>query len=131
MKKLLLSIGLLTTSFFTTNAQEIADNAIGIRLSENSGAGAEITYQRKLKETNRLELDLGIRGNSRYSAFKATGLYQWVWQLEGDFNWYAGAGGGLGSWNVKDTDASDTFIFGAGVVGVAVNVVGVLRFRGC
>ena len=29
-----------------------------------------------------------------------------------------GWGGGLGSWNVKDTDASDTYIFVAGVVGI-------------
>ena len=121
MKKLLLSICLLTVGIFTTNAQDISENAIGIRFSENSGVGAEISYQRGLSDNNRLEIDLGIRGNSTYSAFKLTGLYEWVWQLEGDFNWYAGAGGGLGSWKIKNTDSSDVFIFAAGVVGIEYN----------
>jgi len=121
MKKLLLLIGFLATGFFTANAQEISDNAIGLRFSENSGVGAEITYQRKLSGSNRLEIDLGLRGNSYYSSFKATGLYEWVWTLEGNFNWYAGVGGGIGSWNIKNSDASDTFIFAAGVLGVEYN----------
>ena len=121
MKKLFLSITLLTIGFFTANAQEISDNAIGLRFSENGGVGAEISYQRKLTESNRFEVDLGIRTTTFFSSFKATGLYEWVWQLEGDFNWYAGAGGGIGSWSVKNTDISDTFIFAAGVVGVEYN----------
>ena len=121
MKKIFLTICLSFIAFSTINAQEISENAIGIRFGDNNGVGAEISYQRKLTDMNRLEVDLGIRGNSSYSAFKATGLYEWVWALDGNFNWYAGAGGGLGSWNVKSTDASDTFIFGAGVVGVEYN----------
>jgi len=121
MKKIFLTICLSFIAFSTINAQEISENAIGIRFGDNNGVGAEISYQRKLTDMNRLEVDLGIRGNSSYSAFKATGLYEWVWALDGSFNWYAGAGGGLGSWNVKSTDASDTFIFGAGVVGVEYN----------
>lgn len=121
MKKLLVTICLLTTSIFTANAQDIAENAIGIRFSENSGVGAEITYQRALTDNNRLEIDLGIRGNSTFSAFKATGLYQWVWELESNFNWYAGAGAGIGSWKVKNTNNSDVFIFAAGVVGIEYN----------
>ncbi len=32
-------------------------------------------------------------------AFKLTGLYQWVFPLDGDFNWYVGAGGGIGSFS--------------------------------
>lgn len=121
MKKIFLTICLSFIAFSTINAQEISENAIGIRFGDNNGVGAEISYQRKLTDVNRLEVDLGIRGNSSYSAFKATGLYEWVWSLDGNFNWYAGAGGGLGSWNVKSTDTSDTFIFGAGVVGVEYN----------
>ena len=120
MKKLLLSIGFLTAFIFTSNAQEIADNAIGLRFSENGGSGIEATYQRKLSDTNRLEIDLGIRGNNSYSFIKATGLYEWVWQLDGNFNWYAGFGGGVGSWSVKNADSS-VFIFAAGVVGIEYN----------
>jgi len=118
MRKLMLLIGFLSAGLFSVQAQDFSDNAIGLRFSENSGIGAEFTYQRKLADKNRLEIDLGIRGNSTYNAFKATGLYQWVNHLDGDFNWYLGAGGGLGSWKVKSIDASDTFIFAAGVIGV-------------
>ena len=121
MKKLLLTIALVATGMFTANAQEIADHAIGLRFSENSGVGAEISYQMGLSDSNRLEIDLGLRGDNNYSAFKATGLYEWVLPLEGDFNWYFGAGGGIGSWRVKALDTSDAFIFGAGVVGVEYN----------
>ncbi|GFD75293.1 MULTISPECIES: hypothetical protein [Tenacibaculum] len=121
MKKIFLFIGFLTISFFTANAQEISNNAIGLRLGDNDGFGAEITYQRRLSDANRLEIDLGLRNGSNYDGFKATGLYQWVWQLENRFNWYAGAGGGLGHWNVKNVDASETYIFAAGVVGIEYN----------
>ncbi|WP_369047932.1 hypothetical protein [Tenacibaculum sp. UWU-22] len=118
MKKLFLLISFLTLSIFTANAQEIANNAIGIRFGNNSGFGAEINYQNKLSNSNRIELGLGVRGNSEYSGFKASALYQWVWQLQDRFNWYAGAGGGLGSWNVKKTNTSSTGIFVSGVVGI-------------
>ncbi|MFT7331789.1 MAG: hypothetical protein ACI848_001873, partial [Roseivirga sp.] len=48
MKKTLLIIGLLISGIFTTNAQDISDNAIGIRFGDNGGFGGEISYQRKL-----------------------------------------------------------------------------------
>lgn len=122
MKKLFLFIGFLTLSFFTANAQEIADNAIGLRLGDSDGFGAEISYQRRLSDNNRLELDLGLRSGNGYDGFKLAGLYQWVWQLDGRFNWYAGVGGGLGSYsfdnNLPDGSDSETFIFAAGDVGI-------------
>ncbi|MFZ3575600.1 hypothetical protein [Tenacibaculum finnmarkense] len=126
MKKLLLAIGFLTLGVTSVNAQDISENAIGVRFGDNSGFGAEISYQKKLNNTNRLEIDLGIRGNNNYSGIKATGLYQWVWQLENDFNWYAGFGGGLGTWKVKNSgnitkNNSETYLFGAGVIGVEYN----------
>lgn len=121
MKKTLLSFTFLVITIFSVKAQEIADNAIGIRFSENSGIGTEITYQRGVTDNNRLEIDLGIRSDRVFRALKATGLYEWVWELDGNFNWYAGAGGGIGSWKIKDTDSSDVFIFAAGVVGVEYN----------
>lgn len=121
MRKLFLFIGFVTLSVLTANAQEISENALGIRFGDNNGFGGEISYQRRLGSANRLEVDLGIRGNKTYSAFKATGLYQWVWQLEDRFNWYAGVGAGVGSWKVKSTDISSTSLFGAGVIGVEYN----------
>nr|WP_299034786.1 hypothetical protein [uncultured Tenacibaculum sp.] len=125
MKKIFLFIGFLTLSFITANAQEISDNAIGLRLGDNDGFGAEISYQRRLSDNNRLEIDLGLRNGSNYDGFKATGLYQWVWQLENRFNWYAGVGGGLGSYSFDNPrsngDDSETFIFAAGDVGIEYN----------
>ncbi|WP_422090533.1 hypothetical protein [Tenacibaculum ovolyticum] len=112
MKKLFLFIGFLTISTLTANAQDIADNAIGIRFGDNSGFGAEISYQRKLSGSNRLEIDLGIR---KGNAFKATGLYQWVWEIENQFNWFAGVGGGIAS------ASGNSAIFAAGVVGIEYN----------
>ena len=100
MKKLFIAaiIGLSLTA----EAQNISKNALGLRFGQNDGFGAEVSYQRKLQKDNRLEIDLGWRNNDNFNFLKATGLYQWVWNIEGDFNWYAGVGGGFGSWNYND-----------------------------
>ena len=124
MKKLfLLSIAVFGFTF-ASNAQDISDNAIGLRLGDSDGFGAEISYQRALGENNRLELDLGWRDGNNYDGFKLAGLYQWVMPLDGNFNWYAGVGGGLGSFSVNvpgGMDVTDTFIFAAGDVGIEYN----------
>jgi len=125
MKKLfVLAIAVLGFSF-TSNAQDIADNAIGLRLGDSGGFGAEISYQRALGENNRLELDLGLRSGNNFDGFKLAGLYQWVWLLDGDFNWYAGVGGGIASYSFdrvpQGFDDSETFIFAAGNIGIEYN----------
>ncbi|PWH81935.1 hypothetical protein DIS18_11740 [Algibacter marinivivus] len=124
MKKLfLLSVAVLGF-VFTSNAQDISENAIGLRLGDSDGFGAEISYQRALGENNRLEVDLGWRDGNNYDGFKLAGLYQWVWNLDGGFNWYAGVGGGLGSFSFNNPggkDISDTFIFAAGDIGIEYN----------
>lgn len=124
MKKLfLLSVAVLGFAF-SSNAQDISENAIGLRLGDSDGLGAEISYQRALGENNRLEVDLGWRDGNNYDGFKLAGLYQWVWNLDGGFNWYAGVGGGLGSFsfdNPGGKDISDTFVFAAGDVGIEYN----------
>ncbi len=48
---------------FTAQSQEIAKNALGIRLGDNDGFGGEISYQRGLSKNNRLEFDLGLRNS--------------------------------------------------------------------
>jgi hypothetical protein len=124
MKKLfLLSITVLAFAF-ASNAQDISKNALGLRLGDSDGFGAEISYQRGLGDNNRLELDLGWRDGKNYDGFKLAGLYQWVFQLDGDFNWYVGAGGGLGSFGYNDNngnDYNDTFVFAAGDIGIEYN----------
>jgi hypothetical protein len=112
MKKLLLVFGLVLSSVYSMNAQNVSENAIGIRFGGGNGLGGEISYQKALGSNNRLEIDLGLAND--LNDFKATGLYQWVWNLENKFNWYAGFGGGIVS-------AGDTGIYGAGVVGIEYN----------
>ncbi|RNL91418.1 hypothetical protein ED312_04390 [Sinomicrobium pectinilyticum] len=118
MKKIVFLAVLFVGTMATSQAQEISPNALGLRLGDSKGFGAEISYQRALGANNRLELDLGWRDSDNVDAFKLTGLYQWVWNLEGNFNWYAGAGGGLGSYDNNDIDDSGAFFFIAGDVGI-------------
>lgn len=124
MKKTLLVIGLMLAGAFSANAQEVSKNAIGLRLGDNSGFGGEISYQRALSNNNRLEIDLGLRDNKDYDGFKATAIYQWVWNIDGGFNWYAGIGGGVGNYSHKEgknDEFSETFVFAAGDVGIEYN----------
>ncbi len=118
MKKLILSAVMLLGLALSTQAQEISKNALGLRLGDSDGFGGEISYQRGLSSDNRLELDLGWRNSNNVDAFKLTGLYQWVWNIDGGFNWYAGVGGGLGSWNQDYKGDSGTFVFAAGDIGI-------------
>ena len=120
MKKLFLLLLTVFAFAFTSNAQDISENAIGLRLGDSDGLGAEISYQRALGESNRLEADLGWRSGNTYNAFKLTGIYQWVMPLDGNFNWYAGAGGGLASFSGKDLldGVSETALFIAGDIGI-------------
>lgn len=129
MKKLILSAFLLLGLVFSGHAQD-RKNAIGLRLGDNDGFGGEVSYQRSFSPKNRLELDLGFRNSNNYDAFKLTGLYQWVWNIEGGFNWYAGVGGGIGSWSYDyngpgpgDDRYNDdgTFLFVAGDIGIEYN----------
>lgn len=120
MKKIFLLSVLALGSISFMNAQDIADNAIGLRIGDSDGFGTEVSYQRALGDANRLEVDLGWRSGKNYTGFKLAGLYQWVWVLDGDFNWYAGAGGGFGSYgyDFPGNDYNETFAFLAGDIGV-------------
>ena len=125
MKKVfLLSIAVIIGSL-TVSAQEIADHAIGLRLGDSDGFGAEISYQLGIGDNNRLEFGLGWRDGNNFSALRAVGLYQWVWNLDGNFNWYAGAGGGFASYSIDGlpagADDSDTSLFVAGDIGIEYN----------
>ena len=109
MKKILLSVVACAGIAFSGLAQEgISQNAIGLRFSHNDGFGPEITYQRLLNSGNRLELDLGWRQNNPLDVFRLTGLFQWVWILEGGFHGYAGGGASVGSWKCAHGPHSDS-----------------------
>ncbi|MEC4114799.1 hypothetical protein [Myroides pelagicus] len=127
MKKVLLSTALVLGLTASAFAQSSPKNAIGLRFGGNSGLGTEISYQRQLAKNNRLEIDLGWRDNNHVDAVKVTGLYQWVWNIENGFNWYAGAGAAVGTWNYSETIKghrySDSGSFGllTGTVGLEYN----------
>lgn len=123
MKKLIILCLFIIGPSVAVKAQEVAKNAIGLRLGDNKGFGAEINYQRGLKEDTRLEFGLSWHSKSYYDAYKITGLHQWVWNFEDKLNWYAGAGGGVGSISFDrkhsyyTKSSSDTYVFIAGSVG--------------
>jgi len=124
MRKLIITAVLLIAAAFSAEAQKINKNALGLRLGDNDGFGGEISYQRALGSNNRLELDLGWRDSKNYDAMKIVGLYQWVWNIDGGFNWYAGVGGGVGTYDIddrfelNDDDDSGTFLLVAGDIGI-------------
>ena len=129
MKKLVLLAAFTIGAVFISEvkAQEISENALGLRIGGGGGFGAEVSYQRAIGgDNNRLELDLGWRNDSNYDAIKLVGLYQWVWNIEGGFNWYAGAGAGLGNYddnrNLDGRDPNDgLFALLAGDIGIEYN----------
>ena len=110
---------------FSTHAQDISKNALGIRIGDNDGFGGEVSYQRGLSKNNRLEFDLGWRNSNYVDAIKLVGLYQWVWNIDGGFNWYAGVGAGLGSWSYDGPNNPDNdggfFLLAAGDIGIEYN----------
>ena len=118
------AVFLFATAF--TQAQDIANHAIGLRLGDSDGFGAEISYQKSIARYNRAEFNLGWRDSRDFDAFKLSGLYQWVHTLDGNFNWYYGVGGGVGSVDFDpapgfDDDNDGAFVFAAGDIGIEYN----------
>lgn len=107
-----------------SNSATISDNALGLRFGSANGFGTEISYQKRLSKANRLEVDLGFANhnyNKNYNGYESssvqlTGVYQWTWNIEGGFNWYAGVGGSLGTYSWDYPGYSDSE-FNLGVVG--------------
>ena len=79
MTKVFLVFGVLFLTMCSANAQEVSENAIGLRFNQGNGLGAAISYQKKITDSNRLEVNLGLR--DAFNSFKGIGLYQWVWNL--------------------------------------------------
>jgi hypothetical protein len=126
MKKILFTITAIVAFAVGSHAQEISKNAIGVRLGDGKGFGAELNYQRAISERNRLEFGLSarnsVRKNENTSAVKLIGIYQWVWNIDGGFNWYAGPGIGVGQVvfdkNDFDNRSNEVYAFAAGDIGV-------------
>ncbi|WP_299222639.1 outer membrane beta-barrel protein [uncultured Aquimarina sp.] len=124
-KRIFIITTLLLASIFTIQGQDISEHAIGLRLSESDGFWAEATYQAKLSSDTRIELDLGVQGRNRFNAVKITGMYQWVFNIDGGLNWYVGPGigGGLVDFDndLDNRDDLETFGFVTGDVGIEYN----------
>jgi hypothetical protein len=126
MRKLLLVSILCLSAITFADAQEesnqnISKNAIGLRLGDSDGFGAEISYQRAVLENNRLEFDFGWRDGKNYDGAKLVGLFQWVWNIDGGFNWYAGPGAGFSAYRFENPSGKnyrDSFAFLAGNIGI-------------
>ncbi len=126
INKLTLFLFLIASSYLS--AQSISDNALGLRLGDSDGFGAEISYQRLIQRYNRVEIDLGWRDSREYDAFKLVGIYQWVHHIDGNFNWFWGVGGGFGSVDfdpIPDGGSGEPivpdgglFVFAAGDIGI-------------
>ena len=120
MKKVIVLTVLFVGAVLSSQAQEISKNSIGLRLGDNDGFGAEISYQRRLTPIDRLEFDLGWRNSDEVDAIKLAGMYQWVWNIDKGLNWYAGAGGGIGSWSYSNEGESNngSFVLISGNLGI-------------
>jgi len=106
---------------FAMHSQQIADHALGLRLGDSDGFGAEISYQKRLGQFTRMEADLGWRDSREYDAFKLSGNFQWVRHLDGSFNWFYGVGGNIGSVDFEQgitDDDGGLFIAAAGTLGI-------------
>lgn len=100
MKKLFFVL-LTIISVSQLQAQDIPDNAIGIRLSEgfigDEGFGPEITYQRRvLSDHNRIDVNLSFKSNSYISTYRSAAFLHWSYNIWDKLNWFAGPGAGFG-----------------------------------
>ncbi len=101
MKSLLVFAIVAFCSLGTLNAQ-IQPHAIGLRLGSGSVTGAEISYQQRLSIINRLELDAGFGASPVHNRMTFVAIYQWVWKINGGFNWYLGPAAGVGLYGYDD-----------------------------
>lgn len=111
MKKIIF-IAVFVLGITAAASAQTNSKAIGIR----TGWGAEVSYQHPLSTSTRLEVDLGV-GGWNHGGFLLTGTHQWIWNLTGDLDWYAGAGAQLGSVYYLHKDNYWKNSFGLGIAG--------------
>lgn len=116
-------------------AQYMPNNSLGLRFGDNGGVGPELSYQHALTESSRYQIDLGWRskrnGGAQQQLFKLSAGYQWINVLDGDFQYYYGAGTGVLYQNVDIGDSgseaySSTNLLFSGIVGVEYSGIKVL-----
>lgn len=120
MRKLFFAFTFILLAHF--GMAQATKHALGLRFGGGDTYGTEISYQYALSDLNRLEFDLGMGSSSLYNTWGLAGIYQWVWNIDKGIDWYAGAGGRIGSWNWNSkytgTDNSGIFLSVAGNIGI-------------
>lgn len=118
MRKLVFAFALILMA--NIGFSQVADHAIGLRLNSGDGYGTEISYQYGISNLNRMEFDLGVHSDTQYNSWGLAGIYQWVWNIDGGFNWYAGFGGRIGSlnWDKNYDDDDGLFLSAVGDIGI-------------
>lgn len=96
MKKIIFFL-IVAGSFMTTQLYSQAN--LGLRIGGWSGLGAEISFQNKLRNGERLEFDAGFGaggGTTNSFEFSLVGIYQWTFSFENGLGWYVGPGASFG-----------------------------------
>ena len=108
-------------------AQLSTQHAAGVRFGSSTG----FNYRYALSEDRAVEGILSIQSNSTSNRLRIVGLYQYHKPLMGDFSWYYGFGGSVGSYKYKSfTNAqgirvdsnSEVALSIDGIVGVEYNI---------
>ncbi|MBP3943945.1 hypothetical protein J5U18_10270 [Sphingobacteriaceae bacterium WQ 2009] len=84
-------------------AQLTNTHAIGVRF----GAAQGISYRYTLAEDRALTGLLSVQSNHASRRFRVVGLYEFYKPLGGDFSWYYGFGGSVGSYKSKAYTSKD------------------------
>lgn len=114
MKKLIL-VAIITVLTAFSSFTQVNPHAIGFRGgADNYGSGAELSYQHGLGDANRLELDLGWSSRKNHSDIYISGIYHWVFNISGGFNWFVGPGANLGLHSDRDDNDNDGVTLGVG-----------------
>ena len=101
MKKvygLLLTLGVILFSCRDASAQLNTQHAVGGRFGSATG----FTYRYSLAPDRAMEGILSVQSNSKSRRFRLVGLYQYHKPIAGDFSWFYGFGGSIGSFRYKD-----------------------------
>jgi len=123
MKKQILIVAALFAISFYGTAQQIAETTLGVRFGNYSS----VSFQKKLSENTRLELNGGYHGYKYYSDINIEGFYHIVADVPSveNMNWYYGAGAGVGIWKYDNGwntyygyEENGTYFYAAGAVGI-------------
>lgn len=119
MKKIILLI-MITCGLQFAHAQ-VNDHALGIRM----GYGGGISYQGKLSKTNRFEINAAVGLGESVTYLRASGIYQWVFDVGIGWNVYVGPSATAGLQFIDgDVDGSKDglFILLGGQAGLEYNL---------